>query len=48
MAFIMDQDTPRATDYCEKAVSIEALKERVGYQLPVVTESAEMKSRVGC
>ncbi|MEI8611597.1 DNA/RNA non-specific endonuclease [Enterovibrio sp. Hal110] len=47
-AFVMDQDIVKGIKYCETAVSVATLNERVGYQLPAVKESTAMKSRVGC
>ncbi|WP_274166517.1 hypothetical protein [Enterovibrio gelatinilyticus] len=44
----MEQDIVKGAKYCETIVPVETLNERVGYQLPAVTESATMKGWVGC
>ncbi|OEE65838.1 DNA/RNA endonuclease [Enterovibrio norvegicus FF-33] len=47
-AFIMEQDTKRTTRYCDKQVSLQELKTRVGYSLPEIALSSAMKKRIGC
>jgi endonuclease G len=48
VGFLMDQDTPRSTDYCSTIKSLSTISNKVLFKLPSIPESTQMKSRLGC
>lgn len=46
--FVMEQNTPRNTNYCDQSVSLDTLKNKLSYELPKLKENEIIASRLGC
>lgn len=48
VAFIMKQSAGRHDDYCTKQKTVAQIQDKVAFLLPTLTESSEIKARLGC
>lgn len=48
VGFIMDQDTPRNENYCNKIKSVSTIDSKTSFALPSIPFSSQMKARLGC
>ncbi len=46
--FLMSQSSARNDDYCSKITTLELLKSKLSFSLPVLHESALLNKRLGC
>ncbi|KZZ10597.1 DNA/RNA endonuclease [Oleiphilus sp. HI0081] len=48
VAFIMDQETTRKADYCDKRVTLKQVETRTGLALSASLKAGEMGEKIGC
>ncbi|MDK1024083.1 MAG: DNA/RNA non-specific endonuclease [Gammaproteobacteria bacterium] len=47
-SFLMEQSTPRNTNFCSKQQAISAIKAKVGFELPTLSNSMSLAANLGC
>jgi len=47
-SFLMEQSTPKNTDYCSKLKNISTIKTKVSFELPSLSNSTGMATNLGC
>ena len=47
-AFVMDQETPKGTDFCTKKVGLDDIAEMVTFKFPELMDSEKIYQRLGC
>ena len=47
-SFLMEQSTPKTTNYCTKQKAISAIQAKIGFQLPALSNSTSLVADLGC
>lgn len=46
--FLMNQETPKGTEFCSKKATISKIKSDIAFELPLLVESDELYAQLGC
>ena len=47
-SFLMEQSTPKTTDFCSKQKPISEIASKIGFNLPSLSNSATVANQIGC